>query len=94
MPSSPEYRRNYDREYQTAKARGEVGTGHNSGSAVRHRARRAAIKAGMIKPGDKRDIDHKKPLVKGGAKTSLKNLRPVSKSANRSFKRTKGAGMV
>ena len=94
MPSSPEYRRNYDREYQTAKARGEVGTGHNSGSAVRHRARRAAIKAGMIKPGDKRDIDHKKPLVKGGAGTALSNLRPVAPSKNRSFKRDRFGGMV
>ena len=42
MPSSKGYVRDYKREYQTARARGEVGTGHNSGSAERHRLRRKA----------------------------------------------------
>jgi hypothetical protein len=94
MPSSPGYKRNYAQEAKTAKARGEQGTGHDSGSAVRMRARRLAIKKGMIKPGSKMDIDHKKPLVKGGAETALSNLRPRTEHANRSFKRTKGAGMA
>jgi hypothetical protein len=48
----------------------------------------------MIKKGSKMDIDHKKPLVKGGAETELSNLRPRTEHANRSFKRTKGAGMA
>jgi len=86
--------RDYVREYALAKKRGEVGTGHDSGSAVRHRARRKAIALGMIKPGSKKDIDHKVPLVKGGAETATSNLRPRSQHANRSFKRTPGAGMV
>ena len=94
MPSSPGYKRNYKQEAKTAKARGEQGTGHDSGSAVRHRARRKAIKLGMIKPGSKKDIDHKKPLVKGGAETDAKNLRPRTEHQNRSFKRTAGAGMA
>jgi hypothetical protein len=94
MPSSPGYKRNYTEEYATAKSRGESGTGHDSGSAVRMRARRLAIKKGMIKKGSKMDIDHKKPLVKGGAETELSNLRPRTEHANRSFKRTKGAGMA
>jgi hypothetical protein len=70
-----------------------VGTGHDSGSAVRHRARRLAIKVGMIKPGSKKDIDHKKPLVKGGAETALSNLRPRSEHANRSYKRNSDGSM-
>lgn len=94
MPSSPGYKRDYKQEAKTAKARGEQGTGHDSGSAVRHRARRKAIKLGMIKPGSKKDIDHKKPLVKGGAETDAKNLRPRTEHQNRSFKRTAGAGMA
>ena len=93
MPSSPGYKRDYAQEAKTAKARGEQGTGHDSGSAIRHRARRKAIKLGMIKPGSKKDIDHKKPLVKGGAGTDPENLRPRTEHANRSFARTKGAGM-
>ena len=55
MPSSPSYQRNYAQETKTAKARGETGVGSNSGDAVRHRARRKAIKAGLIKAGSKLD---------------------------------------
>lgn len=83
-------KRDYGREYETAKARGEVGSGHNSGDAVRHRARRVMLKKGMVKPGQ--DVDHKIPLSKGGATTAPTNLRAESKHANRSFPRTaKGA---
>lgn len=92
MPSSPGYVRDYKQEARTAKARGDVG-GSDAPHAKRMRARRVAIKAGMIKPGDKRDIDHKTPLAKGGG-NGLKNLRPRDASKNRSFKRTKGAGMA
>ena len=92
MPSSPGYVRKYKQEVKTAEKRGEQDTGHNSGSAVRHRARREAIKLGMVKPGEKKDIDHKIPLSKGGAKTSPKNLRAESEHVNRSYARTsKGA---
>ena len=93
MPSSPSYVRDYAQEAKTAKARGEQGTGHDSGSATRMRARRLAIKKGMIKPGEKKDIDHKKPIAKGGGNTPG-NLRVRSVHANRSFKRTAGAGMA
>jgi hypothetical protein len=94
MPSSPNYKRDYVQEHKTAKARGETGVGKDSGNAVRGRARYEAIKLGMIKPGSKMDIDHKKPLVKGGSETAPSNLRPRTPHANRSFKRTKTAGMA
>ena len=93
MPSSPGYKRNYAQEEKTAKARGEQGTGHDSGEAIRARARRLAIKKGMIPAHSPLDIDHKEPLVKGGAATALSNLRPRTKHANRSYPRTAGAGM-
>lgn len=92
MPSSENYVRDYKQEGKTAKARGEQGTGHNSGSAIRHRARRKALKLGMLKPGSKKDVDHKTPIVKGGG-NAKSNLRVKSPSDNRSFARTKDAGM-
>lgn len=88
MPSSKGYKRDYKQEAKTAKARGEQGTGSDSGSAVRHRARREAIKAGILSRASKLDVDHKKPLSKGGAGEDLKNLRAVPASENRSFPRT------
>lgn len=90
MPSSAGYVRNYDQEYKTAKSRGEVGTGSDSGSAKRHRLRRAALKLGMVKKGQ--DLDHKKPLSKGGSNT-LKNARATSPHANRGFPRNKDGSM-
>jgi len=86
MPSSKNYVRNYKQEAATAKARGEQGTGSESGSAKRHRLRRSALKLGMVKPGQ--DVDHKKPLSKGGSNT-LKNARATAPSKNRSFPRKK-----
>lgn len=60
--------------------------------AARGRARYAMIKAGKAKVGDGKDVDHKKPIVKGGG-NHPSNLRVVSPSKNRSFARTKKAGM-
>jgi len=90
MPSSPGYKRDYDQEYRTAKARGEVGTGSDSGSAKRHRLRRKMLKLGLVKKGQ--DVDHKVPLSKGGS-NSVKNARATSPSANRGFPRKKDGSM-
>lgn len=84
MPSSKGYRRDYAQEYRTSKERKEQGTGSGSGGAKRMRLRREMLKLGMVKPGQ--DVDHKKPLSKGGANTT-KNARAVSPSKNRSFPR-------
>lgn len=83
MPSSPDYKRDYKQETKTAKARNETG-GSDSGNAKRHRARRKALKLGMVKPGQ--DLDHKTPISKGGS-NSTKNLRAQSPHANRSYPR-------
>lgn len=53
---------------------------------ARNKARRDAIKAGKVKKGDGKEIDHVIPLSKGGTNTA-KNLRVKSASANRSFSR-------
>jgi 5-methylcytosine-specific restriction endonuclease McrA len=83
MPSSDDYVRDHKQEYKTQKARGEVG-GSDSPNSKRKRLRRKALKMGMVKKGQ--DLDHKKPLSKGGANT-LANARAVSPSKNRSFAR-------
>lgn len=89
MPSSKNYVRDYKQERKTAIARGETG-GPESDNAKRKRLRREALKRGMVKPGQ--DLDHKKPLSKGGANT-LKNARATSPSDNRSFPRNKDGSM-
>ena len=90
MPSSPGYVRDYQQEYKTQKQRGENGTGHNSRDAKRKRIRRVALKLGMVKPGQ--DLDHKKPLSKGGSNT-VANVRGVSPSKNRSYPRNSDGSM-
>lgn len=86
MPSSPGYRRDYRREYETAKARGEVAAGSNGDNAKRKRLRRQLEKSGAVRKGDGKDVDHKVPLSKGGS-NSKSNARVVSKGVNRSFPR-------
>lgn len=90
MPSSKGYKRDYKREAATAKKRGEQGTGSDSGSAQRHRARRKLLKKGKVKAGQ--DVHHKKPIKKGGKNTDG-NLAAASPSKNRSFPRNKNAGL-
>jgi hypothetical protein len=53
---------------------------------ARNKARREAIKAGRVKKGDGKDIDHIIPLSKGGANTKS-NTRVRTKSQNSSFSR-------
>jgi len=60
--------------------------------AERNAARAALMKKGLVKKGDGLDVDHKRPIVKGGT-NAPSNLRAVPASQNRSFARTKNAGM-
>lgn len=90
MPSSDNYVRDYKQEYKTAKSRGEIGTGSDSGNAKRHKLRRKALKLGMVKSGQ--DLDHKKPLSKGGANT-ISNARATTPSKNRSYPRNSDGSM-
>jgi hypothetical protein len=88
MPSSPNYKRDYKQEAKTAKARGDEKR-HNA----RDRARYEMEKLGMVHKGDHKDVDHKKPLIKGGSETARSNLRVRSEHANRSFPRKPNGGM-
>ena len=71
--------RPYKKEYQQQKERGE-----HPLRMDRQRARRAMDAKGINRTG--KDIDHKRPLSKGGS-NSMSNLVLKSPSANRSFKR-------
>lgn len=60
--------------------------------AMRNAARREMEKKGLVRKGDGKDVDHRTPIAKGGG-NGAGNLRAVPKSVNRSFPRTKRAGM-
>ncbi len=70
-------KRNYKREYKKY---------HSSPKAIKQRgmrntARRRMMKAGLVKKGDGKHVDHIKPLSKGGT-NGRKNLRVVSARTN------------
>lgn len=56
--------------------------------ALRNAARRVMEKAGKVRKGDGKDVDHDVELAQGGT-NKRSNLRAVSASSNRSFKRNK-----
>lgn len=50
--------------------------------AQRNAARKIMESSGRVKKGDGKEVDHKRPISKGGSNHS-KNLRVVSRSTNR-----------
>lgn len=54
--------------------------------AQRNKARRMMEREGVVHKGDGKDVDHSRPLSKGG-KTVKSNLKAKSASDNRSFER-------
>jgi len=75
-------KRDYKKEY--AKYHGKPEQIANR--SERTTARRKANEDGRTSKGDGRDLDHRKPLSKGGS-NGRSNLRVVSASSNRSFAR-------
>lgn len=66
------------RDYQKEYARD-----HSSPSDIANRAaRNKARKESILKPGDPREIDHKKPLMKGGS-NSKTNTQILTRKDNR-----------
>jgi hypothetical protein len=74
-------KRDYMAEYQ--KSPEEVAK-----RVARNKARRHAIAVGKAKVGDGKEVDHKKPLRKGGS-TADSNTRVIDKSANRGWRKGK-----
>jgi hypothetical protein len=78
------YRKEYDNYHGSEKQK--------KNRAKRNAARAVMAKAGKVSKGDGKDVDHKKPMAKGGGNGKA-NLRVTPKSKNRSFARTKKAKM-
>lgn len=89
MPFMRDGKRSYDRELLWEK--------ENKPQRVKERSKRNAARALMMEEGraykgDGRDVDHKKPLSKGGG-NGRGNLRVVAASRNRSVKRKKDGSL-
>jgi hypothetical protein len=80
--------RNYKQEYANYDGTEAV----KKKRAQRNKARRMLEAKGVVHKGDGKDVDHKKPLSKGGT-TVISNLRAKPAAANRSFKRNPDGSM-
>jgi len=80
--------RDYKDEYAKYQSKPE----QKKNRAERNTARRQAAAAGKVHKGDGKDVDHKKPLSKGGS-NGKSNRRVMSASSNRSFARNKNGGI-
>lgn len=88
MPSSKNYKRDYQQENKYKSTPEQI---HKR--VLRNKARRQALAKGLVHKGDNKEVDHVKPLSKGGS-NSPTNLRIVSASANDSFRRNSSGGLV
>jgi hypothetical protein len=73
--STKEY---YERYHASPKAKKE--------RAMRNAARSEFEKKGLVRKGDGKDIDHKKPLSRGGSNDDS-NLRVQPRGVNRGYRR-------
>jgi hypothetical protein len=80
--------RNYKQEYANYDGTEAV----KKKRAQRNKARRMLEATGAVHKGDGKDVDHKKPLSKGGT-TVMSNLKAKPAAANRSFKRNSDGSM-
>ena len=80
--------RDYKQEYASYHAKPE----QIKNRAQRNKARGMLESEGVVHKGDGKDVDHKRPLSKGGT-TTRSNIVAKPKSANRSFKRTSSGAM-
>ena len=83
MPSGPNYKRNYKQEARTESPL------RKKKRNMRNKARRIAIKAGLVKRGGSKDVHHKDGNAMNNKRS---NLSVKSASKNRSYPRTKSAG--
>lgn len=80
------YKNKSDRDYKAEYKNYDGTEAVKKKRAQRNKARRILEREGVVHKGDGKDVDHKKPLSKGGA-TTRSNLRAVPASKNRSYKR-------
>lgn len=88
MPFMKNGKRDYKRENLLYNSKPEQIKARSERTVLR----RASNEAGTTSKGDGTNIDHIKPLSKGGANTKA-NSRVVSESANKSFSRNKDGSL-
>lgn len=88
MPYMRNGKRDYKKQYEEYDGKESV----KKDRAKRNGARRQMEREGKVSKGDGKDVDHKKPLSKGGG-NSRSNLRVRSSSSNKSFARKKDGSM-
>lgn len=74
MPKKLTTRQKYKKYHSSTKAKKERN--------MRNVARRRAIRAGKVRKGDGKEIDHKRPISKGGT-NKKSNLRVTTRKKNR-----------
>jgi len=83
------YMTNGKRDYKKENAKYNSRPEQKKKRAKRNAARAKLEKEGRVKKGDGRDVDHKRPLSRGGS-NSRSNLRVRAASSNRSHSINKG----
>jgi 5-methylcytosine-specific restriction endonuclease McrA len=68
------YKKEYARDHSSPRAKKQ--------RAARNKARAQAMASGVVRKGDGKEIDHKRPLSKGGS-NAKSNRRVVSRRTNR-----------
>lgn len=86
------YSKNGKRDYKTEYAKYHSKPEQRKNRSERTIARNESNKSGRTSKGDGKDLDHIKPLSKGGS-NAKSNLRVVSQHTNRSYKRNKDGSM-
>lgn len=81
-------KRDYKKEVEKYTSKPEV----KKKRAMQNAARREMEREGLVKKGDGKQVDHKKPLSKGGTNTRS-NYRVVPASENESFSRNKDGSL-
>jgi 5-methylcytosine-specific restriction endonuclease McrA len=74
--------RDYKKEYAEYHSRPE----QKKNRAQRNAARREMEEKGLVRKGDGKDVDHKKPIDRGGS-NDASNLRVLSRAKNRGYRR-------
>ena len=86
------YMKNGKRDYKTENRKYNSRPANVKKRMARNNARAELAREGKVKKGDGKDVDHKRPLSKGGG-NGRSNLRVLSAHRNRAFARTRTGKM-